>query len=235
MQADHPMTDYAKPVQVCSVQTLEKRTVEKPDLVIVDECHRRFAVINRLLEEWPDVPFIGLSATPWSKGLGRYFDNLIISGTTKELIKRKLLSGFVVYAPSHPDLSGVKTVQTPNGADYAEGELSAVMREGTLTADIVSTWMERGRARPWAADAGLWRGPRACPVAAPELHEGRCPLWLPGRRIDTGGAGRLAARLRGGRDRGPMQRGHAHHGRRPGTSAASCWRGRPRAKSCSSR
>ena len=148
IQAAHAMTDFAKPVQVASVQTLEKRTIEKPDLVLVDECHRVFEVIKRMMEEWPEVPFIGLSATPWTKGLGRLYSNLIISATTESLIATGFLAPFRVFAPSHPDLTGVKVTNTPHGRDYAEGELSAAMQKGTLTGDIVSTWLERGEGRP---------------------------------------------------------------------------------------
>jgi hypothetical protein len=34
-----------------------------------------------------DVPIIGLSATPWPRGLGRYFDRLIIGATARALIE----------------------------------------------------------------------------------------------------------------------------------------------------
>jgi DNA repair protein RadD len=144
MQSTHEMTDASQPVQVASVQTLAKRTIDKPDLIIVDECHRVFEVIKTMMEEWPDVPFIGLSATPWTKGLGRLYDNLIVSATTQDLINTGFLSPFRVFAPSHPDLTGVKVAR----GDYVEGELSEAMQKGTLTGDIVSTWLERGQGRP---------------------------------------------------------------------------------------
>jgi DNA repair protein RadD len=90
------------------------------------------------------VPFIGLSATPWTKGLGRLYDKLIIAATTKQLINDGYLAPFRVFAPSHPDLTGVRTL----GGDYHEGELSEAMQKGTLTADIVTTWLAKGENRP---------------------------------------------------------------------------------------
>lgn len=150
-QANHEMTDHSKPVQVVSVQTLDKLDLDdlvKPQLILVDECHRQFEVIKKLIEEWTDVPIIGLSATPWAKGMGRYWTNLIISATTDELIRMGRLAPFRVFAPHHPDLSKVKVTNTAHGKDYAEGELSDAMQEGTLTADIVSTWLQRGRGLP---------------------------------------------------------------------------------------
>ena len=89
--------------------------------------------------DWQRVPFIGLSATPWTKGLGKYFDSLLVAATTQELIDKGLLSKFRVFATGHPDLTGVSTV----AGDYHEGELSAAMMRGSLVADIVKTWKAR--------------------------------------------------------------------------------------------
>src|SRR3546814_6594922 len=79
IQADHAMTDWSKPMQVASVQTLQRRGMPEVDLAIVDEAHVR----NQWLEkqfgsgDWGKKPVIGLSATPWSKGLGLIYDELI--------------------------------------------------------------------------------------------------------------------------------------------------------------
>jgi DNA repair protein RadD len=80
MQADHPLTDPDQPVQVISAQTLARRGWPQVDLVIIDECHEMHKSILTWIAdpEWARVPFIGLSATPWSRGLGRYYGRLII-------------------------------------------------------------------------------------------------------------------------------------------------------------
>ena len=70
MQANHPRTDPLARVQVASVQTLARRGVPHAALVIVDEAHIRSKVIENLMAERPDVFFVGLSATPWAKGMG---------------------------------------------------------------------------------------------------------------------------------------------------------------------
>ena len=144
VQADHPLTNEFALVQICSVQTLAKRTLPNVELVIVDECHQRFAVIENWMAERPDIRFIGLSATPWSRGLGKNYDALVIAATTQDLIDQGVLSKFRVFAPSHPDLSGVHTV----AGDYHEGELADAMDKPELTADIVQTWLQRGENRP---------------------------------------------------------------------------------------
>lgn len=146
MQADHPMTDPTRPVQIASVQTLQRRAIPEADLVIIDEAHRSFEFVRRWMRMpgWIKVPFIGLSATPWTQGLGQDYDDLIIAATTEDLIRDGFLSPFKVFAPTHPDLSDVKTV----AGDYHEGQLSEAMQAGTITADVVTTWLQRGENRP---------------------------------------------------------------------------------------
>jgi DNA repair protein RadD len=146
IQADHIFTNYARPIQVASVQTLQRRQIPDADEIIIDEIHKFFKLYPELLANprFESVPIIGLSATPWRRGLGKYFHKLIIGSTTKDLIDDGYLSGFRVFAPASPDLSGVSTV----AGDYHEGELGAAMNKTILVADVVTTWLERAQGRP---------------------------------------------------------------------------------------
>jgi DNA repair protein RadD len=144
MQGIHPRTDREQPVQVCSVQTVARRKRPDVDIVIVDEAHQMHREIFRWMKDCPDVLFIGLSATPWARGLGKYYDDLIIAATTAELIEARFLSDFVAFAPSEPDLSDVRTV----AGDFHEGELADAMDQPKITGDIVDTWLKRGEDRP---------------------------------------------------------------------------------------
>jgi hypothetical protein len=116
--------------------------------VLVHNCHalHKFHADWLMHPDWQNVPFIGLSATPYTKGLGRYFHSLLIAATTKELIDKGLLSPFTVYACPKADLKDVKVV----AGDYVKDQLSSAMQNGTLTADIVKTWQER-----WGKDKTL--------------------------------------------------------------------------------
>jgi DNA repair protein RadD len=149
VQGYHPDTDATQPVQVCSIQTLRRRKLPEADLVLIDEAHEVHDFHREWMEkpEWKNIPFVGLTATPWTRGLGRLYDGLIVPTTTQELIENGFLSKFKVFAPSHPDLAGVKTV----AGDYHEGQLSAVMSKKELTADVVKTWLEKGEDRPTLA------------------------------------------------------------------------------------
>lgn len=144
IQADHPLTDASQPVQVASVQTLARRQLPDTDMVIVDEAHQAFKIIFQWMAKRPNLLFVGLSATPWTRGLGKHYDDLIVAATTQELIDAGYLSPFRVFAPSHPDLSGVRTV----AGDYREDDLAEAMSNGAIMADVVSTWLKLGEGRP---------------------------------------------------------------------------------------
>lgn len=162
IQSDHPWKRPAAPIQICSAQTLARRDLPDVDIVVIDECHLRFAIYDKWMTESGYGPkpmpeeerakierqrrpiFLGLSATPWAKGMGQWFDDLLKPTSIAELIEKGFLSPFKVYAPSHPDLSGIKTV----AGDYHEGQLSKRMQQKELVADIVSTWLMRGGNQP---------------------------------------------------------------------------------------
>lgn len=146
IQADHPMTDWSRPIQVASVQTLQRRGMPDADLAIVDEAHVRNQWLEQQITagEWASRPVIGLSATPWAKGLGLIYDNLITPVSMRDLIEKGMLLDFRVFAPSHPDLKGIKTT----AGDYNQGELGDAMGDRGLIADIVSTWVKLGENRP---------------------------------------------------------------------------------------
>jgi len=149
IQADHPMTDYSRPVQVASIQTLSRRNVNHIDasLVLVDECHKVFKAQIKWMAQWNAVPFIGLSATPWTKGLGEHWEELVCETSIGELIRDEHLSPYRVFAASHPDLTGVRT----QAGDYHEGDLSEAMQRGAIVGDTVRHWITHGHGRPTLA------------------------------------------------------------------------------------
>jgi superfamily II DNA or RNA helicase len=146
IQADHPLTNPAARVQIASVQTLLDRDIPAGDLVMIDEAHRWYDFYRDWMArpQWANVPFIGLSATPWTHGLGKHYSKLIVATTITELIEQGYLSNFKAYAPSSPDLAGVRTV----AGDYHEGDLARIMGDKTLVGDVVATWVKRGEGRP---------------------------------------------------------------------------------------
>ena len=183
IQAFHPGTDGSQPVQVCSIQTLARRKLPEADLIIVDEAHRQYKFLTDWMRmpEWLTVPFIGLSATPWSRGLGKQFDDLIIGSTMAELIEQGHLCKFEVFAPAHPDLSNVRTV----AGDYHEGDLSEAMSKPTLVADVVEPGGNSVRmGTPSQPSAWTWPMPAASLTSSRSLAS-RLPMSTRTRRVTS--------------------------------------------------
>lgn len=143
VQASHQLTDWSRPIQVCSIQTIErKRQFPDAKVIIFDEVHEWREGHRRWMDARPDAIFIGLSATPWRRGLSNYFQTLIVASTIRDLMGQGWLSKYRAFGPNDPDLAGVKTARSSNGEkDYNESELSArLQNDGNLIADIVDTW-----------------------------------------------------------------------------------------------
>jgi DNA repair protein RadD len=159
IQGRNKWTNPNATLQICSIATLAsqrmngRRELDNLTLCIVDEAHVRHDEIYHLMHEWPDVIFIGLSATPWSKGLGLHWDELIVCETIAGLIEwgkeypKEGLCDFVTYARGNiPELGKVKN--NIEGNDYDTGALAKVMDDDALVGDIVKTWKELGQGRP---------------------------------------------------------------------------------------
>lgn len=144
MQGNHPRTNPLAWVQVATVQTLARRKFPSVSLVIVDECHIQSEYVDNLLSEQTDLIFIGLSATPWSKGMARKWQDLIVPTSINALISDGVLSQFRVFAPDIPDLQNIAT----RAGDYVESELERIMGEAKLVGSVVTTWLEKAEDRP---------------------------------------------------------------------------------------
>ncbi|UBM42330.1 DEAD/DEAH box helicase [Hafnia paralvei] len=153
---DHPNYDPERKIQIASADTLIRRDFpENIDLLIVDEAHLRrkkmLEVIKYLTTE-THVKVIGLSGTPFAPFLGKYYQRLIKPTTIKELMDTGVLCGYEFFAPTKPDLSGVKVTRSDEfGGDYKEDEVAEIMCGADLVGDIVSNWLSHGEDRPTVA------------------------------------------------------------------------------------
>lgn len=153
---DHPNYDPSLQIQIASADTLIRREFPQDiDLLIVDEAHLRkrriLKEIERITTE-TKVKVIGLSGTPFSSFLGNYYQRLIKPTTIGELIQRGDLSNYEFFAPTKPDLKGVKTKASMEyGSDYDEAQLAEIMCGSDLVGDIVDNWLRNGRDLPTVA------------------------------------------------------------------------------------
>jgi len=141
VQADHWRTDYSKPFQIASAQTLARRQWPEADVIIVDEAHTKH-------EAWTEhvakckAAVIGLSATPFSTGLGKIFSKLVNATTMNELTQSGVLVPMRVFSCTRPNMEGAKVKSSGEWADSAAEE-----RGMEIIGDVVAEWIKYGEGR----------------------------------------------------------------------------------------
>lgn len=142
MQADHERTDREAQTQIASVQTLVRRP--RPDIhfILVDEVHEVWDQFNGMLDDaWRDTIVIGLSATPWTKGMGLRWTKLVMPIGILGLIGEGYLTPALIYGPEVTvDRSKLKKQK----GEYTDKSASEAMQEKKIVGNIVDTWKERG-------------------------------------------------------------------------------------------
>lgn len=121
--------------------------------ILVHNSHYQYGIIYRWMERCPKTTFVGLSATPWARGMADHYDDLVKPASIGDLIDCGDLCDYRIFAPSRPDLSKVRVV----AGEYVEGELSAEMSRKEIVGDVVRTWCDLGEDRPtlvFAVDRG---------------------------------------------------------------------------------
>lgn len=149
IQGQNERANYKALVQVASIQTLARRT-RLPDcsFFMVDECHVLYKYHQTMMETYNNSIFIGLSATPFSKGLGDHFTKLIVPITTAELVDKGYLAPLKYFGGEVPDLEGIKTVKQAHGIlDYDKKQLEERVNKPSLVGDIIRTWKEKAAGR----------------------------------------------------------------------------------------
>jgi len=135
-QADNPMYSPDLPVQIGSIQTLSRRKQRDYDFIVIDECHTWFKAHEKILNHNKDALILGLSATPFTKGLGKHFGSFIEPVSMKELIRDGYLCDFEIYGPEIINVSGIRE----SNGDFREEDLSLVADKPEIVADVVKTW-----------------------------------------------------------------------------------------------
>lgn len=138
MQAGHWRYRPFEHIQVCSAQTLEKRqTFPDIDLLIIDECHITRRGVVKFIKDNPQIKVIGLTATPFTKGLGDIYTHVVGATPTGDLIDKKWLVPLKVYVAKEIDMTGAKKV----AGEWSSDEVSA--RGIKIVGDIVDSWHQK--------------------------------------------------------------------------------------------
>ncbi|GIZ54059.1 helicase [Noviherbaspirillum aridicola] len=147
-----------EPVLVASIQTVARRGMPDVDLLIIDEAHGVAGSSDyRKVIAAAKCPVIGLSATPYARGLGKHYDELggplfeqmVVAATIPELIADGFLVDCDVYAPSEPDMTGIKQSRNAFGEmDYSDADVGRAVDKPELVGDIVTHWFRLAKGTP---------------------------------------------------------------------------------------
>lgn len=146
VQASHWRFKPALPVQICSQQTLARRGWPDTNLIIVDEAHTVTEVVRARISR-RDVVTVGLTATPFTAGLGKLYDAVVNVTTTNRLIEQGFLSHYTIYSCVEPDMEGVRVV----AGEFDEGETSK--RALQVVGDVVKEYLDKGQERKFICSA----------------------------------------------------------------------------------
>jgi len=150
MQGENTARTYENFI-ICSIQTVARRGLPMVDLIVIDEAHGVAGSkdYRKLIEQNNNVQVLGLSATPFSKGLGKIFEVMVVASTIRDLINQGFLVDCEIYAPSEPDLRNVKMKTNAAGEkDYNEFQLGEAVDKPELIGDIVKHWFQLANDKP---------------------------------------------------------------------------------------
>lgn len=140
LQASHWRMNSDAPFQIASAQTVARRQWPDADVIVIDEAHTQ-------LKTWTEhIPtcrakVIGLSATPFSTGLGKLFTNLINATTMHDLTLSGVLVPMRVMSCTMTNMDGAATA----GGEWTDG--AAEQRGMEIVGDVVAEWIKHAQNR----------------------------------------------------------------------------------------
>ena len=141
IQAKHYRRRPEELLQIASVQTIAKREYwPQLDVLVVDEAHTTYKAWTDFAEA-TGATVIGLSATPFTPGLGKIFTNLVNATTMFELTKLGVLTPMRIFSCQKPDMEGAET----RGGEWTDR--AAEERELKIVGDVVKDWIRLGENR----------------------------------------------------------------------------------------
>ena len=139
MMAGHWRYRPQSQVQILSIQTFARmERLPHFDIVVIDEVHAAMhKSLQKYLDARPEVKVIGLSATPFSAILPKYFTNIINPITMRELVDEGSLLPYKVFIAHEVDTDGVKVSSTGEWDVKQLGQRASVV-VGDVVADYLS-------------------------------------------------------------------------------------------------
>jgi DNA repair protein RadD len=148
LQGNHDQEDLSKSIQIASAQTLVRRDIDHDfKLIVIDECHIQYKKLMVILKKYPNAYIVGLSATPFSKGLGDFYTDLIVPITANKLLDQNYLCPIKYYSGQSVNVNELKKFKAlpTGGTDFHPEELARLTEnDKTLTGHIVDNWLAFG-------------------------------------------------------------------------------------------
>jgi len=121
------------PIIIASQQTLVRRDMPVVDLVIIDETHIISLALKEILKTLT-IPVLGLSATPFAKGLSKIYKNLFNPYTTNQATLDGVLVPLRVKECKMIDMSGSKKI----GGEFSDRDVETAANR--IIGDIVKEY-----------------------------------------------------------------------------------------------
>lgn len=126
------------PIQICTAQTLEAREgFPAVDLLIVDEAHCMRESTSEFIRAHPSVNVVGLSGSPFTKGIGKIYTNVASAITIAEMVAQGWLVNPRIFIAKEIDMTGAKKV----AGEWSAKEVTS--RGVQITGDVVSEWVKK--------------------------------------------------------------------------------------------
>lgn len=140
LMASHWRVDMRLPFQIASVQTLARRSWPDADVIVIDEAHTMYSAWTEYIMT-TNAAVVALSATPFSKGLGKLFTNLINAATMHDLTQSGVLVPMRIFSCTKIDMRGAET----SGGEWTDK--AAAERGMDIIGDVVTEWQKHAEGR----------------------------------------------------------------------------------------
>lgn len=168
------------PVQVCSIQSMRRRTLPvTPDYIIIDEAHLANAksYIN-FLSKYPQAKRLLVTATPHrldKKGFTEFASKIVLGPSVAQLLEMGFLAEPKMYTGSDVG-SSLANVRTTMG-DYKVSDLEELMGGTKIMGDIVGEYKAKAHGR---------KGVVFCPTVehSKQVAKAFCDAGIPAEHID---------------------------------------------------
>lgn len=139
VQGIHPRWAPNENVQVASVQTLARRSLPRsPSLIIWDEAHCFHKATQRFVAAHPETVAIGLTATPFTPGMGNHWQSMVNVRTARQLMTDGHLVEPTIYVAKSPEDADLGLNSFGEFSD--ESAASAGIR---IVGDVVAEWVKK--------------------------------------------------------------------------------------------